>query len=269
LNKTAWATEVDTYLAFYKVNTIISEPKPVTELVASLQVNIGFYIWWDERVAQVELKVVRGIDAALPILTEEDHIIASSFKLMEQPTERISQAWVYYDHRNFVDSLDEEINYKQWSVFANLESETEELYGEPSIKKVFGYWLSSGALADTTASKLITRYVDVPMHCEFELDAKDRTYWTGDTVQISHHAVVDEFGERLLKNWTIISAEETIHGEKARYLAEDTTLYGRIHYVMADAAADYPGPASQPFKNCYIGDANGLLSDGTPCGKVS
>jgi hypothetical protein len=102
-----------------------------------------------------------------------------------------------------------------------------------------------------------------------KLDAKDRTYWVGDTLRISHFLDVDSFGVRQIRNWTIVSAEETVPGQIVDYVLEDTTLYGRIHYIMASGAADYPGAASAPFKNCYIGDANGLLSDGTPCGRIT
>ncbi len=38
---------------------------------------------------------------------------------------------------------------------------------------------------------------------------------------------------------------------------------------MASGAADYPGDDSAPFKNCYIGDSSGLLSDGQGAGKIS
>jgi hypothetical protein len=101
------------------------------------------------------------------------------------------------------------------------------------------------------------------------MDAKDRGYWVGDSVYISHHLDVDEFGDRRVRQWTITSAEEKVPGEVVEYVAEDTTLYGKIHYIMANGTADYPGAASAPFKNLYIGDADGLLSDGTACGRIA
>jgi len=38
---------------------------------------------------------------------------------------------------------------------------------------------------------------------------------------------------------------------------------------MANDAADYPGYDVAPFRNCYIGDAGGLLSDGETSGRIS
>ena len=269
LNTAAWATEIDTYLAAYRVNTVISEPTSVTELVGQLQENVLFYIWWDERTALVEMKAVRGIDATPPTISAEYNILEGSFSLSEMPRERVSRAWVFYNHRNFTDATDSADSYRSQSVFADLTSETDALYGEASIRKIYAPWLNSGALADTTASKILTRFVDTPTQVTFRMDAKDRSYWVGDVVTISHHLDVDEFGLRRERNWTIISAEEVTPGETVQYTAEDTTLYGRIHYVMASGAADYPGAASAPFKNCYVGDTSGLLSDGTSAGRIN
>jgi len=60
-----------------------------------------------------------------------------------------------------------------------------------------------------------------------------------------------------------------VAGERVRYTVADTTLYGRIFYIMAADAADYPGYDAAPFKNCYIGNADGLLSDGEQSGRIS
>ena len=117
------------------------------------------------------------------------------------PRERASRAWVFYQHRNYVDSFTDADSYRSQSIFADLESETDDLYGEASIRRVYAPWLTSGALADTTASKILTRFVDVPSQVSLQMDAKDRDYWVGDTVTISHFLDVDEFGVRRLRNW--------------------------------------------------------------------
>jgi hypothetical protein len=80
---------------------------------------------------------------------------------------------------------------------------------------------------------------------------------------------VDEFGARRTRQWFITSAQEIEAGETIECIATDTTLYGKINYVMAAGAADYTTPAAAPFKNCYIGDANGLLSDKSQCGRIA
>lgn len=269
LDTAGWATEIDRYALSYLLSTVVAEPTSVAQLVSEIQEQALVYIWWDERDAKVKLRAIRGIDQTPGEINDTNNIIAESVSFTEMPRQRSSQVWMWYDRRDFVRSVDDPKAYASVIIDANLESETDELYGEKSIRKIFGRWIPTGALAQTTASKIIRRYVDVPSEIKFRLDAKDRTYWVGDVVAISHYLDVDQYGERRIRYWTIVSAEEIVPGEVIEYVAEDTTLYGRIYFVMASGAADYPGYDVAPFKNCYIGDASGLLSDGQESGKIT
>ena len=269
LNLAGWATEVGTHRAAYLLNALISIPTPVIQLGDEVQEQTLVNLWWNERTALVELRAIRGIDAEPPLLTAEDHILADSFALSENPDGRASRVWISYNRRDHVKSATDLSAYAEVFIDSNLESESDNLYGEPAIRKIYARWLSSGALANTTASKIITRFVDVPSVCKFRLDAKDRTHWVGDLVRISHHLDVDEFGARRQRIWQIISAEETLPGEIVEYEASDATLYGRINYVMAAGTPNYPGAALAPFKNTYIGNAAGLLSDGSNSGRIN
>ena len=267
LDLAGWATEVSTYLSFWRLNALITIPTSVTQLASDIQEQVLVNAWWDEKDALVKLKAIRGVDAEPPLLTAENNIISGSFVLTEKPRERVSQVWVYYDQRDKTRGANEEANFSSAVIVADLVAEA--LYDEPSIRKIYGTFLSSEALAGTTASKIITRYVDVPSQVQFRMDAKDRQYWVGDTVKISHPNDVDQYGNRRIRQWSIISAEEVEYGETVQYVAEDTTLYGRIYYIMASGSANYPGYDVAPFKNGYIGNAAGVVSDGQTAARIS
>lgn len=264
-----WQNEVTTHLNLYSVNALITEPTSVKQLVAELAEQCCLYIWWDERDAEIKLRAIRGIDTDPEVFTDQANILADSLTLTEKPRERVSQVWIYYDQRDYAGADDEPASYARQYVLADLESEKAELYGEPSVRKLFSRWLSRNIFVQNTASKILARYRDIPSEIKFRVDAKDRIYWVGDTIEISHHFDVDQYGERRQRRWTIISAEEVIAGEVVEYTAEDTTLYGRLYYVMASGAADYPGYDFAPAKNCYIGNAAGKVSDGQDAGKIS
>ena len=268
LDTTGWTSEADAYLNAYNLTTLITEPTSVASLVSDIQEQASCYIWWDERVAKVKLKAIRGIDSEPGAITAENHILAGSFSITENPRQRVSQIWIYYNRDDFTKSVDDPKSYASSLVIANLESETDELYGEASIRKMYAQFLPTDSLALSTGSKIITRYVDTPRECTFQLDAKDGTYWTGDDVKISHFLDVDQFGERKISNWTIISAEEKVHGEVITYRAEDTTLYGAIVVILANGTADWQGDGSDQFNGAWIGDNSGLLSDGTICARI-
>jgi hypothetical protein len=267
LDLAGWATEVSTYLSFWRLNALITIPTSVTQLASDIQEQVLVNAWWDEKDALVKLKAIRGVDAEPPLLTAENNIVSGSFVLTEKPRERVSQVWVYFDQRDKTRGANEEANFSSAVIVADLVAEA--LYDEPSIRKIYGTFLSSEALAGTTASKIITRYVDVPSQVQFRMDAKDRAYWVGDTVRISHPNDVDQYGNRRIRQWSIISAEEVEPGETVQYVAEDTTLYGRIYYIMASGSANYPGYDVAPFKNGYIGNAAGVVSDGQTAARIS
>lgn len=264
-----WTAEISSYNSSFLLTTLITEPTSVNLLVSEIQEQCLVNVWWDERLALIKLRSVRGIDVEPTLITAESNIIAGTFRLNEKPRERASQVWIFFDQQDYVKDPKSIKAYRQGVIISNLESEGSNLYGEASIRKIFARWLNSSTLANTTASKISVRYVDTPSTCEFKMDAKDRGFWVGDTIKISHHLDVDQYGVRKIRNWTIVSAEEVIPGELVHYSCEDTTLYGRISYVMATGAANYPGAASAPFKSCYVGNSLGLLSDGETCGRIN
>ena len=269
LNTPAWAVEFDTHLPAYRLTTVISEPTAVSKLVADLQIECQFYAWWDERSALVNVRAIRGVDAGITRLTEESNILENSLSIVEKPEQRASQVWIYHTVRDYTNGINDVNRYKSTEVVANLSSEGINEYGEPSVRKIYSRFLQSSALAFSTATRILNRYSDAPRICEFALDAKDRKIWVGDTVEISHRIDVDETGARKINRWTITSAEEFIAGDKIRYTAEDTTVYGLIRYIMPAGSGDYQGYDVSPDKNCYIGDAAGLLSDGAQAGRIS
>lgn len=264
-----WATEVDNYLPAYLLTTIITEPTSVIELLSQLQIQAGCYFWWSEHDALIRMRAVRGVDSEPDVVTDANGIIEGSVSFKERPRERISQIYIYYNRVDYTRDIEDPKGYESLVVFQDAASEQEEQYGEPSIRKIYANWLPNGALASTTASKIITRYREVPTEITFSLDAKDRDYWTGDTIELSHHLDVDQFGERRQRRWTIISAEERVPGEVVEYKAQDTTLYGEIRFILATGAGDYPGADTIAFGAAYITDDDGLLSDGTEGARIT
>jgi len=267
LDTTNWENERVEYAQLVKLTTIISEPTSVSDLVSEILIQIGAYLWWDERDQLVKFSVIKGVTEDPPLITAEDNIL-QGFMIERMPRQRVSQVWFYYGIRDYTGELTKPSNYFFGTVVADLASETDEQYGEPSIQKIFSRWLRTAVGSNATASKISTRYRDVPRRAMFEVDAKDRSYWTGDQIRISHYLDVDEFGERQISRWTIISAEEVLPGEKVKYVAEDTTLYGVTFVIQTTGAADYNGTPSSIGFNAYIGNSSGLLSDGTEAARI-
>lgn len=269
LDTTNWASEALNYLDFYKLSVLLTEPESVSKLISELQEQTLFFIWWDERDALVKMQAIRGYSEDLETLSDDKNILAGSFSLSEMPRERVSQVWVYYDILDPVKSVSQADSYRSQYVLADLQSETDLLYGEASIRKIFARWLGSDALVQNTATRIINRYSEVPTQAKFRVDAKDRGYWIGSVFRLNHYLDVDEFGARRERIWTVVSAQEVVPGETIELIVEDTTLYGKVYFIMADDAADYPGPDNLPAKYAYIGNDDGELSDGEPSARIA
>ena len=261
------AEELVNYLSFARATRVLSEPYAIAELIGELSEQLQFYIWWEETEQLVKLKTIRGFDSPPDTMNDEANVISGTFSMMDKPKERASQVWVYYGQRNYTDSDTSVNNYENQFVAADLESETDELYGSASIRKIFGSWITQSVIAESTASKLINKYVDTPVEGKFRVDIKDGDYQIGDLFYLSHYLDVDEFGERRVRLWTVTSREEVVANEIVEYVVEDASLYGRIYFVMASGSADYD-PNNVAFKSGYIGNASGVLSDGTTAARI-
>lgn len=269
LDTANWASEVSNFLSLYKLSTTISEPTSVYQLLSEVQEQTLCFLWWDERDALVKMKTLRGYETPPGTLTDDFNILAGSMQITDKPRSRVSQVWTYYNPKSSISKADEPESYLNQFVLADLESETDELYGSQSIRVLTSRWLTSEPLIRYTSNRILNNYAVTPQEISISMDAKDRTYWVGDDFFLSHYLDVDQYGARRLRKWTIISARETVPGEQVQYVAQDTSVFGQIRFIMADGSPDFPGYDDAPAKNCYIGDASGLLSDGSEAGTIS
>lgn len=269
LDTANWSIETDTYLSSFVLSTLITEPTAVSELMSELQLDTGCFFWWDDRSSLIKMLAVKGVISEPDLLTAENNIVAGSFSMTELPRLRLSQAWMYFDRRDPTDLPDKTANYRFAQVQADLDAESANEYGESQIKTIKSRWITSTAQALSTTSKIVTRYRDNPRECVFTVDAKDRDYWIGSIIRISHFLDIDEFGNRNIARWFVVEAEEVDPGHRVKLRCQDVTLYGKVALIQAAGASDYVGDGSDPFAGAFIGDASGLLSDGSNSARVS
>lgn len=269
MNLSLWESETSRYLSGFILSTLITEPTPVTRLVSELQRDVGFVIWWDDRKSLIDMRAIRGVDALPDTLSAEKNIIDGSFSITEKPRERITQMWIYYGPETPTVDLKQSKNYRFAQIQADLAAENYDEYGDRQIKTIKSRWINSTAQALSTASKTVVRYRDTPRECKMLVDVKDRQYWTGAVVKISHYLDVDSHGDRNISNWMVVSAEEVTANHTIKLTCHDVTLYGIIAVITPAAQPDYQGDGSDPYTAAFIGGADGLLSDGTPCARIT
>lgn len=244
-----WNDEGQIWLSQFALTGLITEPTGVTDLLSEITEQCLFFIWWDERVQKIKMQAIKPVDddAAVPRLNDEQNILAGSASLTVDPSARVSQVWVYWDQRDPTKRLDEEGNYRRIRVRADLAAESDIQYGEQRIKKIFSRWLTSHGQAISVSTRLLFRYRNNPRKISVEVDAKDRQYWTGAIMDVSHRNLVDSTGAPLYHRFQIISAEETVPGHKVEYELE-IYEYGvgfRFGRWMQESAPDYDDASTQ------------------------
>lgn len=257
-----WDTEGTTFLPSFTITTKIPEPTPVETHVAEITEQSLFYIWWHEVDKEIKMRAIRGVETEPPLLDDSVNIIAGSFSIKERPDRRLSQVWTNYGVVNPIEDLTETKNFKTVEVLADLDAESSNEYGEPAIKNVFSRWLTDRNVVLDFNTKTLNRFRETPFEVMLQVDAKDRALWTGDTVRLSHYAIIDQHGEQRITNWRIMSAESILPGEVVEYTLDNATLEGIIVVYMDAGDPDYVGDGTDQFNGAWYSDTDGLLSNG-------
>lgn len=250
-----WSEQMLETLADYTVYGVVSEPTSAAEIIGRIQLQTLSFLFWDEQDAKVYMRVVKGWSTPPDVL--DDDVNFMSFSVEELTDQRITQLWFSYAMR---DQTDED-TYKRVIVSADLDAESDNEYGDSVRRDIAGNFTARKIQALDVAGRYMRKYTDVPRRVSFELDQKDKARRLGDVIGISHRLLIDEHGNRSVTYWMITECEPLLRQGKIRYVAEETTDYGRLYYIMSGSAPDYSG--TRPEKSAYIGNAAGLLSDGT------
>jgi hypothetical protein len=162
-----WQTETATFLQ--RVYTrLIAEPTGVNKLVSELIAQAGLLLWYDDKLSQLRLQVLRGIAVDAFRYTEQN-VLADSLQVQDQPEKQITQVWTYYGVRNPLEPLDQTDNYR--SALPTVDLEAEAANGSAVIRTIFGTWIP--ALARTTAQRVndlqIGRFVKPPRKLSFDV----------------------------------------------------------------------------------------------------
>lgn len=264
--KTDWDTEGNVWLPQFNVSTVISQPTGVGDLLYELMEQVLFYIWWDERDQEIKLRAIRPIIGDAPILTDDFNILENSVSFSTDPKNRVSQVWVYWNQRNKAEQLDKESNYQTIELRANLDSESENQYGEKRIRKVFARWIQNNGQAINLAARLLGASFDNPKYLKLKVDAKDRAIWTADIVDIQNRNIVNFNGEQEIERYQILSVNEVVSGETLEYEMQRFLFRGtRFAFYMEDTAPLFVDAteAEKEAPSAWYAEDDGRMSDGT------
>lgn len=261
-----WEAEGLLWLSQFNITSIISQPTGVAQILNELFEQVLAYIWWDERDRQIKFRAVRPIILDAPLITDNENIVADSVAISTDPKNRVSQVWVYWDQRDLSEKLDEEANYQQVQIRADLDAESDIQYGESRIRKIYARWIQNGAQATNLAARLLGASYQNPKVIKLKLDAKDRAIWTADVVDVLHRNIVDFTGQPQVERYQVFQVEEIQPGEVVEYELHRFLFRGsRFGYYMASDAGSFEDATEEEREGnvAWYADADGLMSDGS------
>ena len=194
-----WEEEVVAYAIHLNYSALITEPTSVRLLVSEMIEQAGLFMWWDDIAEKVNLRVLRPIPDAVCIT--EDHIIKGTLTVMERPSERISQFWVYYAQFNPLLPVGDTDNYRSISATVNLQAESD--FGSPAIRVITSRWIpnvvSGGgpgrAVAEELSQIYLSRFEGSPRRFRFSLIRDDKiTLALGKGYRLESHIFQDASG---------------------------------------------------------------------------
>lgn len=200
-----WREEIESYVANL-YSAVIAEPTPVRALINELIEQVGLVIWWEPQDRQIYLTVLRPVVEDARVI-DGDQMIEGSFSAREQPKERVSQAWTYFNQINPLEDQSDPANYRSSVVTVDLESEVE--HRGPSIKKTYSRWIQFGnrGAASRYNALILSRYRDPPRAISWSLYRGTPLPLLGRGVRVSHRSLQDDEGNLVNVPVQIVSRE--------------------------------------------------------------
>lgn len=265
------AAEQLLYLGAYSINGLIVEATGVDTILGWISQETGVYIWWDERQQKIRIKAIRALAVSdiTKRLTHEGSIVQGTFRVQEKPRQRLNVITIYYNPIDFAGDLSEVTNFSNSNKIVNGTNSSVDEYGNViQTRTLFSRFLDTNAEVAQTGARLANRYADIPLEATIVVDAKDREIWTGDIVTISTPELTDALGNRDVRRWLIIDAEEVVPGHQVMYKLSDVTLDGLIYQITENGIGTYTAELFA-LGNAFITDNNGLNPDGTQGARIS
>ncbi|MDJ0513089.1 MAG: hypothetical protein QNJ62_06565 [Methyloceanibacter sp.] len=262
IDTAGFADEEATWLGpSYNVTACIPKPEDSDKLLADLTRIVRGVLWWSPTDNKVRFKVfappVPG--PAVPLLTDDAHIIAESTKIARQDKLRTTVRATFYGLRSATENRSESANYNLTAIYIDTVAESPNEYGDRRNFESFNRWWTAdnrvAAVSEVTRSALY--YRDAPVEIDLAVSAKDASLQEADIVDIETGLYTDTEGRPLRLRSIIIRRDQ--RGDQIRLKCRGTNFAERVAFIAPDTAGDYP---SDPEYAHIAADANGF-SDGT------
>lgn len=270
IDTTAWTSEATRWLTNYRMNTIITKPTGVSQLLAELS-QFGVMWWWDDQDQEIRMRANRPLDIGetAPDLTDNATFIEDKTGIDNLDDERLTTVSLFHGVIDYSDSVTKGDNFRRVSVAIDGDAEGVDEYDQSQTYDIFTRWLGSAgnfSVANPVSARLLNRYRDTPQQIVFEYDVKDEaSVDVASPVTIQSRLIQDDTGNSLPAQMQITSIEEIIPGGRLRAKAQTYQFAKRYGFFTENTRGDYTvATDAEKSKGTYFVDEIALeFGDGT------
>lgn len=236
---TEWAPEITRWMPSVLLDTIITKPTGVAQLVGELA-DLGVSVWWDDVAQKVKILANHpATDTTIVEISDRDNIKAISQE--DRDEDRITQVHYYTRQTDPTKDYKDKSNYNQINVLIDTDAEGTNAYNDTKVREVFCRWLNNGAdaVVRTLALRLLKRFNTPPIHYTITLDVQDRGLALGGVFNLNSRVVTDEAGLPVKKLVQIFRLEETRSGHEFKVSVQDFNYNGKYGQIMANGSPVY------------------------------
>ena len=262
---TEWEPEITKWLSSLTLDTVITKPTGVSQLIGELAI-LGVSIWWDEVNQKIKLQASHPVgDASITPVSDRDNI--KSIKQEDRDEDRLTQVHFYTKQSDPTKDYKDKSNYDQINVLVDTDAEGVNAYNDTKFREVFCRWLNNGAdaVVRTLGLRLLKRFNTPPVLYTILLDAKDRGIGLVDVLEIDSRVVTDETGLVVKKLVQVIKTVEKRFGHELEITTQAFQFDGKYGQIMANGSPVYSlaTDAQKRTGAWFVSSSTLVLSDGS------
>lgn len=217
IDSTTWAAERTEWINGYQLETIISTPTPVQNLLDEICVETNVNIWWSDLDQDIKFKVEAPTFGALSQINDAD-LLEKSTEVISGYKERISQIQIYYNVRNWTEDRTAK-NYKNLKVSIDSDSESANGYNQKAIKKIFCRWLQNETFVAEVASRFLSRFKREMYTVRGYLDYKDYDFMVGQHFELNTNLIQNYDGSTKSVEFQMLSMQPENQAQRIKFEA--------------------------------------------------
>lgn len=263
-----YQSEVERWAPTTKINTTITEPTPVADLLGELAV-LGASIWWDDVAQKIKLRMNHPLDLTEEATSLSDDNAIKGIRQEDRDEDRITQVHFYSVQSNPTEGLKDKSNYDRVLVSIDTDAQRAENYGEPRIREIFCRWLNTGndPIVRIISQRILDRFNAAPEYFHLTLDAKDISLGLTDILSVTSRVISDETGKSVPKQLQITEKSETKSGHEVKIVCQSYEFDDFYGFIMENDANGFDSATDlEKEEGAYIiaeADVDDGFADGT------